>query len=151
MSKADNLERFTISAESESETKTVVETRDFEFIVDEPAALGGTNSGPNPVEYLISAWAGCLNVVVHTVSEEREIDLDSVEIEIQGDLDPRKFLGAAEDVRAGYQELQVQIEVESDADEETLNALCAEVEERCPVGDNIGNPTPTNVIIEASE
>lgn len=151
MSKADNLERFAVSAESGSETKTVVEARDFEFIVDEPSALGGTNSGPNPVEYLIGGWAGCLNVVVHTVSEEREIDLDSVEIEIQGDLDPRKFLGAAEDVRAGYQELQVQIEVESDADEDTLNALCAEVEERCPVGDTIGNPTPTKVTIEASE
>ncbi|QFU84645.1 OsmC family protein [Natronorubrum aibiense] len=149
MSEADHVERFAVSAESKSETKTVVEARDFEFVVDEPAALGGTNSGPNPVEYLIGAWAGCLNVVVHTVSEERGIDLDSVEIEIQGDLDPRKFLGAAEDVRAGYQELQVKIEVESDADEDTLDALSAAVEERCPVGDNIGNPTPTNVTIES--
>lgn len=148
MSEVDHIERFAVSAESESETRTVVEARDFEFIVDEPAALGGTNSGPNPVEYLIGAWAGCLNVVVHTVGEERGIDLDSVEIEVQGDLDPRKFLGAVEDVRAGYQELQVRIEVESDADEETLDALGAEVEERCPVSDNIGNPTPTNVTIE---
>lgn len=151
MSKTDHLERFGISAEGESETKTVVGARDFEFVVDEPAALGGTNSGPNPVEYLIGAWAGCLNVVVHTVSEERKINLDSVKIEIQGDLDPRKFLGAVEEVRAGYQELQVKIEVKSDADEKSLDALCAEVEERCPVGDNIGNPTPTNMTIESIE
>ena len=151
MSKADHLERFAISAVSESETKTVVEARDFEFVVDEPAALGGSNDGPNPVEYLIGAWAGCLNVVVHTVSEERQIDLDAVEIEIQGDLDPRKFLGAAEDVRAGYQELEVRIDVESDADEETLEELRAAVEERCPVGDNIENPTPTNVTLESVE
>ncbi|WP_435073051.1 OsmC family protein [Halorubrum sp. HHNYT27] len=151
MSNADHLEQFAVSATSESETKTVVEAREFEFIVDEPPALGGSNSGPNPVEYLIGAWAGCLNVVVHTVSEERQIDLDSVDIEIQGDLDPRKFLGAAEDVRAGYQEIQVQIDVESDADEETLEALRAEVEERCPVGDNIGNPTSTKVALESIE
>lgn len=149
ISKADHLEQFAVSATSESETKTVVEARDFEFIIDEPASLGGSNSGPNPVEYLIGAWAGCLNVVVHTVAEERQIDLDGVEIEIHGDLDPRKFLGAVEDVRAGYQELTVQIEVESDADEERLDVLRAEVEERCPVGDNIGNPTPTNVTIES--
>ncbi|TMT81692.1 OsmC family peroxiredoxin [Haloterrigena sp. H1] len=150
MSEADHIQRFTVSAESESETKTVVEARDFEFVIDEPAALGGTNDGPNPVEYLIGAWAGCLNVVVHTVSEERGIDLDSVEIEIQGDLDPRKFLGAADDVRAGYQDLGVTIHVESTADQETLDALSEEVEERCPVGDNIGNPTPTDVTIEAN-
>ncbi|WP_435320331.1 OsmC family protein [Haloarchaeobius sp. TZWSO28] len=148
MSEADHIERFAVSAESESETKTVVESREFEFVVDEPSSLGGTNDGPNPVEYLIGAWAGCLNVVVHTVSEERGIDLESVKIEIEGDLDPRKFLGIDEDVRAGYQEISVRIEIDSDADEETLEALGTEVEERCPVGDNIDNPTPTDVAIE---
>jgi len=148
MSEADHIQRFAVSAESESETKTVVEARDFEFVVDEPTALGGTNDGPNPVEYLIGAWAGCLNVVVHTVAEERGIDLDNVEIEIQGTLDPRKFLGAADDVRAGYQELGVTINVESDADRDALDALSETVEERCPVGDNIGNPTPTDVSIK---
>jgi uncharacterized OsmC-like protein len=150
MSKADHTERFAVSAESESETKTVVEARDFEFVVDEPAALGGTNDGPNPVEYLIGAWAGCLNVVVHTVGEERGIDLENVAIHIEGDLDPRKFLGIDETARAGYQEVNVRIEVESDADEEALEALGAAVEERCPVGDNIENPTPTDVAIEAA-
>lgn len=150
MSEADHIERFAVSAESESETKTVVEAREFEFVVDEPPSLGGTNDGPNPVEYLIGAWAGCLNVVVHTVGEERGIDLERVRIAIEGDLDPRKFLGIDEDVRAGYQEIDVRIEVESDADEEALEALRAEVEERCPVGDNIDNPTPTDVAIEVA-
>lgn len=150
MSEAHHTEQFAVSAESESETKTAVEARDFEFVVDEPAALGGTNDGPNPVEYLIGAWAGCLNVVVHTVSEERGIDLDGVEVEIQGELDPRKFLGAAEDVRAGYQELDVAITVESDADRDTLDALSEAVEERCPVGDNIANPTPADVTIDTT-
>ncbi|MGQ4556983.1 OsmC family protein [Halobellus sp. GM3] len=149
MSESEHVERFAVSAASESETRTVVEARDFEFVVDEPAALGGTNDGPNPVEYLIGAWAGCLNVVVHTVSEERGIDVDSVEIAIEGTLDPRKFLGAADDVRAGYQELSVRVDVESDADEKALDALGEAVEERCPVGDNIGNPTPTDVTVEA--
>jgi uncharacterized OsmC-like protein len=150
MSEAGHTERFAVSAESEGETKTVVAARDFEFVVDEPSSLGGTDDGPNPVEYLIGAWAGCLNVVVHTVGEERGIDLESVSIAIEGDLDPRKFLGVDEDPRAGYQEIDVRIEVESDADEAALEALGAAVEERCPVGDNIENPTPTNVAVEAA-
>jgi uncharacterized OsmC-like protein len=147
MSEADHVERFAVSATSESETKTVVEARNFEFVVDEPPALGGTDEGPNPVEYLIGAWAGCLNVVVHTVSEERGIDVQNVDVEIEGDLDPRKFLGADDDVRAGYQDLRVRIDVESDADDEALETLAAAVEERCPVGDNVANPTPTDVRI----
>ena len=147
MSQTDHLKQFAISAESETETKTHVEARDFEFVVDEPAELGGTNDGPNPVEYLIGAWAGCLNVVTHTVSDERDIDIDGITVDIEGDLDPRKFLGIADDARAGYQELAVTIRVDSDADQESLDALAAEVEERCPVGDNIANPTPTSVTI----
>ncbi len=147
MSETDHLKQFSISAESKNETKTHVTARDFEFVVDEPEALGGTNDGPNPVEYLIGAWAGCLNVVTHTVADERDIDIDGVTIDIEGDLDPRKFLGVSDDARAGYQELSVAIRVDSDADQETLDALAAEVEERCPVGDNIENPTPTNVAI----
>lgn len=150
MSEVDHTERFAVSAESESETKTTVEARDFEFVVDEPSSLGGTDDGPNPVEYLLGAWAGCLNVVAHTVGEERGIDLESVAIAIEGDLDPRKFLGVDENVRAGYQEIDVRIEVESDADEDALEALGAEIEERCPVGDNISNPTPTDVAIDVA-
>ena len=150
MSEASHTERFAVSAESESATKTVVAARDFEFVVDEPSSLGGTDDGPNPVEYLIGAWAGCLNVVVHTVGEERGIDLENVSIAIEGDLDPRKFLGIDEEPRAGYQEIDVRIEVESDADEAALEALGAAVEERCPVGDNIENPTPTNVTVDAA-
>lgn len=150
MSKTDQIERFAVSAQSKNETKAVVEARDFEFVVDEPTSLGGTNDGPNPVEYLIGAWAGCLNVVVHTVSEERGITLDSVKIQINGDLDPRKFLGIDDDVRAGYQEINATIAIESDADEEALEGFRKEVEERCPVGDNIHNPTPTNVAIDVS-
>jgi len=148
MSETDHTQQFAVSAESESETKTAVETRNFDFVVDEPAALGGTDEGPNPVEYLLGAWAGCLNVVAHTVSEERGIDLDGIEIEIEGDLDPRKFVGATDDVRAGYQEIRVQIDVQTDADAEALDGFREEVEERCPVGDNIGNPTPTDVTVE---
>lgn len=148
MSETEHLERFAVSAASESQTKTVVEARNFEFVVDEPASLGGTNDGPNPVEFLLGAWAGCLNVVVQTVAEERDIDIDGAEIALEGGLDPRKLLGVEPDVRAGYQEISVAIDVESTADEAALDALEAAVEERCPVGDTIGNPTPTTVTVE---
>ncbi|RQG93341.1 OsmC family protein [Natrarchaeobius chitinivorans] len=150
MSQTDHTERFAVSAESESETKTVVEARDFEYVVDEPPSLGGTDDGPNPVEYLLGGWAGCLNVVVHTVADERGIDIDGVDIDVEGDLDPRKLLQDADGVRAGFQDLRVTIELESNADEDELDALTAAVEERCPVGDNIGNSTPTDVVIEST-
>ncbi|WP_096389335.1 OsmC family protein [Halopenitus persicus] len=145
MSETDATQQFRIDAESESSTRTAVETRGFEFVVDEPEAAGGTDEGPTPVEYLLGSWAGCLNVVAHLVADERDIEIESLDLSIEGDLDPRAFQGISEDERAGYQEIRVRIDAETDADEETLQEWLAAVERRCPVGDNIQNATPTAI------
>lgn len=148
MSETSQLERFAVSATTESPTKTTVETRDFTFTVDEPAALGGTDTAPNPVEYLIGAWAGCLNVVAHTVADDHGLALDGVDIEIAGELDPRKFLGDRPDVRAGYQSITAEITAHTDAEQAAVEAWAEAVEKRCPVGDNLAQPTPTDVIVQ---
>lgn len=147
MSESDQLEQYTITAESTNPTQTAVQTRGFEFIVDEPIDAGGTNQGPTPVEYLIGSWAGCLNVVGHLVAEEHDIEIDGLELKIEGDLNPAKFTGSPTDDRAGFQELQVTITADTNADESTLEQWVTEVENRCPVGDNIANPTPTEITV----
>ncbi|WP_138005172.1 OsmC family protein [Halalkalirubrum salinum] len=149
MSESDNRHQFSVSAIGNTETKATVSVRDFEFVIDEPATLGGTNEGPNPVEYLLGAWAGCMNVVAQKVCKEHGVKLDGLNIEVEGDLDPRKFLGMAEEPRAGFQEIRVELAAETDVDEEMLETIVEEVEARCPVGDNIIDPTPTDVTITA--
>ena len=144
------LETFTISAEAETKTKTRVTARDFEYTIDEPENLGGENSAPTPVEYVSGAWAGCLTVVAHKVADEQDIHINSLSIDIEGEIDPRKFLGQSDDPRAGYQELRVNVQVDADADADALKAWFDTVESRCPVGDNLTNPTPatTKLTIE---
>ncbi|HKL29522.1 MAG TPA: OsmC family protein [Natrialbaceae archaeon] len=144
-SESERLVSFSIDAESESPTHTVVQARNFEFSIDEPEHLGGSNEGPNPVEYLLGALAGCLNVVGHGVAEEMGMAVEDIGVEIEGDLDPAKFQGEAEDPRAGYQNVRVDLTVETDADDETLETWLETVEERCPVSDNIGNATPLSL------
>ncbi|WP_280536581.1 OsmC family protein [Halopenitus sp. POP-27] len=145
MSESAQQHTYTVDAHGESATRTAVETRGFEFVVDEPEALGGTNDGPNPVEYLLGSWAGCLNVVAHIVADDYDIEIDSLEISLEGDLDPRKLQGVSDDARAGYQEIRVAIDAETDADEERLQAWLEDVEQRCPVGDNLQHATPTEI------
>lgn len=147
-SKADETVSFSISAESRTETHTVVEARDFTFSVDEPTELGGTNAGPNPVEYLLGALAGCLNVVGHTVAAEMDIEMRNIDVEIEGDLDPRKFMGQSEDPRAGYQQVSVSLAVETEAEDDQLETWLETVEERCPVSDNIANSTPLSLAVD---
>jgi len=149
-SESDQTVSFGVSAESRTETHTVVEARDFTFSVDEPTDMGGTNAGPNPVEYLLGALAGCLNVVGHQIAAEMDIEMKTIEIDIEGDLDPRKFMGQAEEPRAGYQTVDVTLTAETDADDETLGEWLEAVEERCPVSDNISNATPVAFTVDRS-
>lgn len=140
--------KFRIKAHSENPTKTVVEARNFKIVVDEPKNLGGTDDGPNPVEYVLAAFAGCLNVVGHLVAQEMGFSLKGMEINMEGDLDPAKFMGKETEERAGYKEIRVSLKPDSDADEETLQKWMTSVKARCPVSDNLANATPVKVVLQ---
>ena len=55
--------KFSITAVSENATKTTVKARNFSMVIDEPPSLGGKDEGANPVEFVLAALAGCLNVM----------------------------------------------------------------------------------------
>ena len=139
--------KFGVNAKSENGTKTEVVTRGFKMTIDEPENMGGTNGGANPVEYLLAALSGCLNVVGHLVAREMGFKLNGLELVLEGDLDPAKFSGKSMDGRAGYSEIRVTMKPNTDADKETLDKWIKAVESRCPVSDNISNPTPLHIVL----
>jgi uncharacterized OsmC-like protein len=138
---------FEATAVSTTDTGLTVKARDFDWIVAEPEALGGGNSGPNPVEYVLGALLGCLNVTVHLVAKEQGVTLTSLSATARGDLDPAKFIGKNMDVRAGYESIEVSIEVEGDADSAQLDEIAHIAESRCPVSDNLAHITPVSIKI----
>lgn len=137
--------KFTARAFSESPAKTVVETRNFKIIVDEPESLGGTDHGANPVEYVLAALAGCLNVVGHMIAGELGFFLRGIKLELEGDLDPGKLFGKSNENRAGYSQISVRITPDADADQDILNKWLELIKERCPVSDNLANPTSVSI------
>ena len=139
---------FRVKAHSENPTKTVVKARSFQMIIDEPAELGGTNEGANPVEYLLAALSGCLNVMCHVVAKEMNFTLRSVELKLSGTLNTDKLFGKETSDRAGYKEINVEIIPDADADKETLEKWIKIIESRCPVSDNIANPTPLHISLK---
>ena len=139
---------FYITGKSLSDTKLLAKVRNFEMIVDEPAEIGGTDEGPNPVEYILVALAGCLNVTIKGIASEKGINIRSLEFVLEGRLNPEKFQGISKKERAGYKEIKATVYIESDTTKEKLEELLKEVEERCPVTDNLKNPTPVKIEIK---
>lgn len=143
-----SLLHFSLQGLSESPAKFAAKVRNFSLIIDEPEALGGTDQAPNPVEYILAGYAGCLNVVAHLVAQELAIELRSLHIDIQGEIDPARLFGQATEARAGYQYLLVAITADTDADEVTLAHWLNIVEQRCPVNDNLQNATPIGITVQ---
>lgn len=134
---------FSINGKSISPTKYEGVARQFNITVDEPEALGGKDEAANPVEYILAGYAGCLNVVFHVVAKELNITIKTLKININGDINPEKFLGISDKERSGFQSLNVHVELETDAaKQELVDELILKVKERCPVNDNLANPTP---------
>lgn len=138
---------FKIKAQSETPARTMVQARNFKIIVDEPQELGGTNLAANPVEYVLAAFAGCLNVMGHLIAKEMNFELRGIEIDISGSLNPNKLFGKCDKDRAGYKGIIVSLKPDCNADAETLQKWMHEVEARCPVSDNIQNNTEVKVAL----
>lgn len=139
---------FAVDVVCQSPTCAEAQTRGFTFNVDEPAELGGTNTGPNPAEYIIGAYAGCLNVVGHMIAEEMGFQLDSLKIHVEGSLDTAGFLGQNPSVRPGYQEIRVRMDATTSALPDVIEKWLEAVSKRCPVGDILKNPTPITTTLQ---
>lgn len=135
---------FKVNGKNIGLTKYHGYARNFELIVDEPEMLGGEDSAANPVEYLLAGYAGCLNVVFGIVAKELSVKIKQLEINIDGDINPAKFLGISDEERAGFKSLNVEITLETDSDKDKEKLLIETVKSRCPINDNLSNPTPIN-------
>ncbi len=139
--------KFSVSSISETAAKTKIKTRGFDLVVDEPVSLGGTDQAPNPVEYILAGYAGCINVVAHIVAEELDIYLENFTIDIDGYLNPDRLFGKSLSDRAGYKTIDVKLTTTTIFDPEQKKKWLAEIYHRCPVNDNLTNSTPISFSI----
>ncbi len=134
-----------IKTVGESMARSVTDANAFKIFMDEPEALGGRNGAPNPLDFILAAHGGCLNFMTFFIANEMGISVEGTEIDVIGKLDPAKFAGTDLSVRAGYQEIEIKIQIQSNASAEQVAELLAAVETRCPVSDNITNATPVSI------
>jgi len=109
------------------------------ILTDEPEALAGANTAPNPVELVLAALGSCLTVGYAAAATGQGIELRSLEVDVKGDLDLHVFLGLREG-HAGYGNIEVTTSIDSDADESALQALHEAVIATSPVGHTLEHP-----------
>lgn len=120
-------------------------TEPFRMEGDEPEVLLGSNEAPNAVESVLHALGSCLAVGFAYNAAAQGIEVRSLEMDIEGDLDLRGFLGISEDVRPGYRNISVRYRVDCDGPSEKVDELCQHVQDTSPVLDILRNPVSVTV------
>jgi uncharacterized OsmC-like protein len=67
-----------VSAELKDGTVVTISNGRHEWTADEPPAAGGTDTGPNPYELLLSSLAACICVTIAMYCRHKELQFDSV-------------------------------------------------------------------------
>lgn len=130
------VEQFTARADLQAGTLVKVQARGFEFTLDEPPELGGTDTAMNPVEALLGALGACQAIVARSYAPMFKVDLEEFWVELEGDLDPDGFMNKA-DVRCGFSDIRYTYHIKSSSPEQAVNDFIAFIGTKCPVGDSL--------------
>jgi uncharacterized OsmC-like protein len=112
---------------------------------DEPLILAGGDNGANPVEFLLSALASCVTTSMVAHAAVRGIHINSLESELEGDIDLNGFFGLSDSTPKGYTEIRVKFRVDTDtANLEQLRQLAS----FSPVLNTLLQGTNVNIQVE---
>jgi len=123
--------------------------RRFAIDIDEPSELGGSNRFANPQEHLIAALNACMTVGYVAQCAVRGITLESLEIETEGDIDLRGFLGIDPAVTRGYDTLRYTVRIKGSGTKAQFAEIHAAVMATSPNFHNLARPVtlaPTLVV-----
>lgn len=121
--------------------------RPFSIDIDEPCELGGTNRFANPQEHLIAALNACMTVGYVAQCAVHGITLQSLEIETNGEIDLRGFLGVDAAVPAGYEKLSCIVRIKGSGTKEEFAQIHEAVQATSPNFYNISRPVALNSVL----
>ncbi|MGX7014544.1 OsmC family protein [Vagococcus silagei] len=133
------IEVFNAVTESIDGLQVSCRARDFEFTLDEPKNLGGTDTGMNPVEALLASLGACKVIVAKSFARMHNIKLNSIKIELSGELDPDGFMGKNPNAKIGFSKMTSNFYIDADNTQEEIIAFVEFINRTCPVADTIKN------------
>jgi putative redox protein len=123
-------------------TEVAVRARGHRLTVDEPEALAGADRGANPVEHALIALASCQAITYRFWAAQLGIELDTVDVAAEGDLDVRGFFGFDDGVRPGFTSVRLKVTPAGPEPAERYRQLADAVDAHCPVFDLFSIATP---------
>jgi uncharacterized OsmC-like protein len=122
--------------------------QDYTIPADEPSALLGTDTAPNPQMLLYAALNSCVLNTFVVNAAAKGIRIDSLRFVLEGELDLRGFLGIDTSINPGYDELTLVCRVKGNGTREQYQE-CLEAGTRfSPNFQSMSRPVAVNYRLE---
>ena len=141
--------KATVTAEGRSGVRRI-RIRDFQVISDSPPDFAGYDLGPSSPELQLGVLGSCLNHSYLIQAAALEIPLQSIEVAIEGAIDPRAGSPGFETVPVYPQNISYTVKITTLASEAELERLQSGVERTCPILNLLKNPRIVTGRIEAA-
>ncbi len=130
---------------------TVVGPSGARLVSDMPAGVGGAASAPSPGWLMRAALASCDATVIAMRAAMEGIDLDTLEVTVDGESDDRGLLGIDNDIPAGPLHTRVRVRIgATGVDPDKLREIVDWADRHSPVGDATRRAVPTTVDVETT-
>ncbi len=115
-------------------------------VIDQPVAAGGTDVGPTPLDYQLIALGGCIAAIGRIIANQRRLPIRGISVTVAGDLDTDRLLGKPVQSRVGFSTIKAVVDIDADLSREEKERLLHEIDERCPISDNLKNATVIELV-----
>ena len=99
---------------------------------DEPEAVGGTNAGPTPYDYLLAGLGACTSMTLRMYADRKQWPLEHVRVTLEHEKIHAKDCEACETETGKVDRIRRRIALTGELDE-TQRARLLEIADRCPV------------------
>lgn len=106
--------------------------RDYTLVCDEPQSLGGSDKGPNPLEFFMSAIGFCENVTFARFAALRGLEFDSLETSVRAHWD-RRGQGEWEGIDPVFKDFVIETRIKSSAPVDKILETVRTTHLRCPM------------------
>ncbi|MER6581659.1 OsmC family protein [Nonomuraea sp. NPDC001023] len=128
-----------VTAEGRSGIRRI-RIRDFQIISDSGPDFAGYDLGPGSPELQAGVLGSCVTHIFLIKAAELEVPIDSLEVDVRAEYDPRAQLPGDQGVPVYPHNFRYEVQIGSPASDEQLAELHAEVERVCPILNLIRNP-----------
>ncbi|NBC00441.1 MAG: alpha/beta fold hydrolase [Bacteroidetes bacterium] len=125
---ADN----TLTATLRNGYQTDLQTRGYTLRADEPASMGGTETGPTPYDYLLGALGSCTAMTLRMYAERKEWPLDGVAVRLSHEKIHARDCASCETQKGKVDRIARVLTLTGDLTDEQ-RARLIQIADRCPV------------------